>query len=381
MPVTLPPNDAPGPCGARRARAGTRVAVIGGGLAGTAAAAALVARGRAVSLYASAVEPAASAIPGALLRPHIAAYSDPLSTVRGRGLDITRAWLGALERNGHDAGQCAQGIVIVAASERERRRRDRLPAAGCGPRRMRAAEATEVAGVDPGEDVIFDERGACIRPVRLITALRGACGDRLACVTGHVRSLEAGRAWRLRLNNGESRLHRQVVVAGGAATPGLLPELAGLLIPARGQATAVAATQASARQRLAISGGGYLTPAIDGCHWSGATLDAGDTDLAPRMDDDAENRARFVRWWGDAPRARVVDRFVGLRATTTDRLPVVDEIRAGLWVSAGHGAHGLCTAPLAGSLIAHALTGRRHPLLSRMGLDRPAMGRLRTRRA
>jgi glycine/D-amino acid oxidase-like deaminating enzyme len=56
-----------------------------------------------------------------------------------------------------------------------------------------------------------------------------------------------------------------------------------------------------------------------------------------------------------------LERFVAIRATTSDRLPLVGPLDDGLWINAGHGAHGLMTAPLAAIRLARWIARGKGP--------------------
>lgn len=358
----------------------TRVAVIGAGVAGTATAAALGRAGFRVDLIGDAGTQRASSLPAGILCPHMASQVDPLTEVRRLGLRWTQAWLNQLYRQGLPTGLAARGVLSLVDSDRSRRRRDRLPWHGRRSIRVSPASAYQCTGVEPRESAILHNTGGCLVPDAFCSALLAAADDNIARHDGHVTAVSANGGCSLQdAYGGKQRQYRAVIVAAGAGTLALLPALRPMLDTARGQASAIAATEASQRQRVAVSGHGYITPAERGIHWVGATLQRGEQDACPRDIDDEANRARFRHLWPDTREPAIVDRFVGVRVTTPDRLPVVDEIAPGLWVNTAHGSHGLSTAPLAGALLTRALLGRRAPVLQRLRLDRPALERVRRR--
>jgi tRNA 5-methylaminomethyl-2-thiouridine biosynthesis bifunctional protein len=130
------------------------------------------------------------------------------------------------------------------------------------------------------------------------------------------------------------------ILAAGTACTRLCPETRRWLLPARGQATAFRATAATAGLRVPVSGGGYITPAIAGTHWVGATLQRGDTDPAPRAEDDQTNLAFAKACLGLADRPEPIDRFVGFRATTPNRIPLESGPPARLSPGPCHGSPG-----------------------------------------
>lgn len=349
-------------------------AVIGAGLAGVSTAVALAHRGYPVHLYTDAASHPASAVPLALVRPHLAAQRDPLERVRTHGLRVTQAWLAALATRESTTGVIARGLIMQAAGPRDRRRMVRYPTTGCGPIQLTPEQVHAAVGVGLETPALFHPHGACVDPARFTRALLALAGDWVQVIEECVTAIECqpDDRWRLQGDSGAALgEYGQVVIANGPGAVRLWPALRGRIAPARGQVTAIAATPASAVQRLAISGHGYITPAVAGRHWVGATLQRGDTDLAPRDADDRAHAERFETLWREP--ATVVDRFVGVRAVTRDRLPIAGRLAPGLWASVGHGAHGLCTAPVCGRLVARGIHGIAHPLMPWTTIDRPAL--------
>ena len=340
--------------------------VIGAGLAGGAAAAALARRGRDVLLIAT--DTAATDVPAAVISPSIAPAADPLSRLRRLGGRVTRAWMHHLDARGIDCGRVADGVLILPQRARERARRDRLAGTGGHIRRLDPEAAHAVSGFRPAEDVVLHRAGGCLVPARFATGLRSEAGARMQRLDARVAGLErAGDTWLLRDGAGAViATGAPVVLAAGADSARLWPAVRPWLLPARGQATAFAPTPETATLRLPLSGGGYVTPPIDGIQWVGATLQRGDADPQPRPADDRIN-LHFVRDRFGLERApQRLASFVGIRATTPDRLPLVGQLEDGLWISAGHGSHGLLTAPVAAHIIAERILGRRAPRVARL---------------
>ncbi|WP_070988495.1 FAD-dependent 5-carboxymethylaminomethyl-2-thiouridine(34) oxidoreductase MnmC [Halofilum ochraceum] len=339
--------------------------IIGGGLAGSAAAAVLARRGWRVTLIADDDADRASDIPAAVMAATIGGATDPLTRLRRRGLNVTESWLAHLERAGFDCGRTARGTLLLPGNERDRARHRRVPPDDPDARHVTPADARAAIGIEPPSDGVLHRRGACIQPDRLANALRSLHAGSIHTRGGRVERLVAHEdGWTAQSAAGEPlATATTAIIAAGTACTRLWPESRRWLLPARGQATAFRATAASAGLRVPISGGGYITPAIGGTHWVGATLQRGDTDPAPRAEDDQTNLAFAQRCLGLAEIPEAIDRFVGFRATTPNRIPLVGRLADNLWITAGHGAHGLLTTPLAAQLLANAIDGHRHPLL------------------
>lgn len=347
--------------------------VIGAGLAGCSVAAALARRGFRVGVIGGA-EPAASAIPVAVLAPPPVPGNDPVTALRRRGARVTAAWCHRLEAATGDCGRLGRGVLLLPHRERDRARFARLPRRGAGPVRVDPAAAAELGGIEVGDDCVHHPGGGWFDPAGLCRALLSRAGIP-APLAARVAGLEyrAGR-WSARdAQGGELARAPLVVVAAGIGSARLLPGLP--LVPARGQATAIAATGPVAGLRLAVSGGGYAVPGPDGRAWLGATLQRGTADAAPRSDDDTRNRALAARLWPGVGMPPTEGAFAAVRATTRDRLPLVGPVAPGLWCATGHGTQGLATAPLSALLLADAIArGGPSPLLRRLDPYRAAAG-------
>ncbi|MDZ7750017.1 MAG: FAD-dependent 5-carboxymethylaminomethyl-2-thiouridine(34) oxidoreductase MnmC [Halofilum sp. (in: g-proteobacteria)] len=341
--------------------------VVGAGLAGSATAAALARDGWRVTLLSDPCATAASAIPLAVLAPYPTTPTDALTRLRARGTACTQALLTRLERQGLDAGRRARGVLLVPAGPRERRRHARVAGASAAVRRLDPARAEAACGVRPPEPAVLHAGGACIDPAALCRALLAGRACRVTSRHGRVVGLGRTAAGWAAFGAGGDVIASapRVVLAAGPAVAELWPGLAGAITPVRGQASAFRASAASARLRVPVSHGGYVTPAVAGVHWAGATAQRGDADATARVADDAVNARRVASLWPHDTPAPAGERFVAVRASTPDRLPRVGALAPGLWVNAGHGAHGLMTAPLCAALLARALrTGRPVPGLA-----------------
>jgi len=170
-------------------------------------------------------------------------------------------------------------------------------------------------------------------------------------------------------------------MASGAAAPGFaqfawLPQKS-----ARGQVSHLPA-DASPALPLVVCRHGYAMPEIDGRRLIGATLQSGDPDPAPRVDDHRENLARLrlslPGYVPDVDPATLEGR-VGFRPMSPDRLPIVGPVpdpaaapanarlpalprQPGLWCVQGFGARGIVWSALMADLLVSRLEGDPLPL-------------------
>jgi tRNA 5-methylaminomethyl-2-thiouridine biosynthesis bifunctional protein len=380
--------------------------VIGGGLAGTAAAASLAARGLTVTLLdrrpALAAEASGNAQGVLYIKP--SAHGTALTDLSLSGLAFTRRELARrLPADNRAWSDC--GVLALAADAAEADRQAALAALGWPPgflRAVDAAEASALAGVAlPSGGLFYGTAGWAHPP-----AVCAAFADHARITTrfdADVQGLQrdADGRWHVALSDGTTLDAAVVVVAGGLDTA-RLPPLAHLPLKAiRGQITGAAATTDSARLATVLCGESYVAPARDGRHWLGATFDIGDTDIDRRPADDLANLealralapALAAALDNGASDAMAHESRAGIRCVTPDYLPIVGAVAdadlfrdrfgalsrdatttfdteapwlGGLFVSTGHGSRGLVTAPIAGELIASLITGEPLPLSDRV---------------
>lgn len=334
------------------------VAVVGAGLAGAASAVALAGWGYTVALLSDGAT-GASTIPAAVMAPYPTAPTDRLTRLRARGARYTTALLDRLERQGLDSGRRARGVFLLPASLRERRRHERARAHPHGRvEALTPTEAEQRIGLRPPQAGLLHKQGSCVVPDRLARALVHGGGPRVTVHRVCVGYIEQ-RAGDVALREADGGLWGRaslVVLAAGMASPDLWPSLGARLRPVRGQATAWSPSQGTASLRMPVSSGGYITPVVDGYQWTGGTAQPGETDLSARAEDDRANLARLRVIDPDYPETTPSSRFVGVRAVTSDRMPLVERVAERVWVNTGHGAHGLMSAPWSGLRLARALS-------------------------
>lgn len=268
--------------------------VIGGGLAGTSAAASLAARGLDVTLVErhATLAAEASGNPQGVLYIKPSAHGTALTALSLAGVSYTlRELARRLPADGTAWSRC--GILVLAHDAAEADRHAQLAALGWPTSFLRAVDAdtaTAIAGVALAVRGLHYPTAGWAHPPALCAAL--ADHPRIALRTNWtVRTLErdASDRWTVTSNAGEA-LHAEVVVVASALDAARLPALAHLpLKPIRGQITTVRATDASARLATVLCGESYVAPARDGRHCLGATFQVGDAGTDLRAADDRAN--------------------------------------------------------------------------------------------
>ena len=140
------------------------------------------------------------------------------------------------------------------------------------------------------------------------------------------------------------------------------------LTAVRGQVSLIPETQSSRSLRSVVCGDGYCAPALQSLHIIGASHSFNDESLDVRPCDHADNLARMA---AHSPALREalgeidIDHLEGrasVRCSAPGAMPLVGEVQPGLYCSLAHGTRGLITAGLAGETIAAMACGHLSPL-------------------
>lgn len=157
-----------------------------------------------------------------------------------------------------------------------------------------------------------------------------------------------------------------VVVAGDGFIPRLLPELP--VQATRGQvlATEPLAEMLYDRPHYARGGYDYWQQLPDGRLVIGGNRDAS----FATEDTDAEETTAAVQSRIEAlverlvgHRPAVMHRWAGIWGATPDLMPLVGEVRDGVWVAGAYSGHGNALGLACGELVARAILGEREPVL------------------
>jgi gamma-glutamylputrescine oxidase len=227
-----------------------------------------------------------------------------------------------------------------------------------------------------------------LQPARWVGALAAAAAAAGAAL--HERSPaqaieRRARGWRVRSTAGAANAPA-VVVACDGLVPRLVPELAGIVYPVRGQMLATEPLAATVITLPTHSDHGfvYARPTLDGrlaiggCRWADLEAEYTDADRPTRTVQRAIERFMAERM--GLAGVRVSHRWAGVMGFSADLLPVVGEVpgRPGLHVAAGYSGVGNVQGFVCGRMVADALLGRPHPLHAALAVGRfAAGGRLR----
>ncbi len=336
-----------------------RVAIIGGGIAGSAAAYFLKQYGAECVIFDSASEIAsgASGNPYGMYNPRLSAMLSPEAIFYRDAFELALDVLPSLE----DVGLNMCGNLVLVTDERKQVRFTKMLSNwGWGEdmaRLVSAAEASEIAGVALSHDALFMPKAGIVSPRRVCAALVQGAETRYGQDVRDTSEVAEGVAEEF----------DAVVLACGAGSLNFA-ELDYLpLKVVRGQITQVRASEVSAELKTALGFGGYMTPAIDGVHIVGATFDRGAAYSDVYDADDAENISRLAEAVPDLVSGglEVVGRRASVRLTADKAyFPIIGALPAHLschsnvYVSIAHGSHGIVSALKGGELLAQKITGQ-----------------------
>lgn len=339
------------------APAPNQCAIVGAGLAGATAAAALARRGWQVTVLDASPLPAAGAsgLPAALMVPQPSRDDNSRSRLSRAGVQLTRQWCAALLREQED--WAPSGVRQLFPDQ-------------------------------PQAEPVWHASGAWIKPARLVYACLARPGVRFiggAVVHRAVRhpdswtlldaaGRELVRAPQLVLAaaNGTAPLLERLHCADGAALPAL--QMPGAMQTVGGQISWGMQSDDDAAHfpDAPVNGRGHFLAHVpmDGqrAWFLGASYE---TAAAPRLSEAISHSGNWQRLAHLSPAAArvlagrfeagAVRAWHGIRCTTSDRLPAVGPLQLVaspcLWISAGMGSRGLTYAVLCAELLAGQLGG------------------------
>lgn len=343
-----------------------KVAVVGGGLVGTAVAHAIAQRARDKGTSADVVVvergvPGAEAswAAGGILSPLVECDQDgPMLRLCLAGLEHTVGLVGRLQAPAVALTRAPTLDVAVAPDElgHLEARVAWQQALGLPARMLRAAEVKErvvgIGGVHGG--AAFDGEGS-LEPRALFLALRAAA-EGLGVQFKSGQQVRAVDAVRVTTDVGVVDADA-VVVAAGAWTPSVSGSgvAEGAVFPVRGQMIELQLERASVLPPVVYGAGGYVVFRADGRVISGSTMERAGFNKAQTVGALQKVLHTATTLLPAAQAAPLLSTWTGLRPGTADGLPLLGKSSTGVWVASGHFRNGILLAAVSGERIAAAL--------------------------
>ena len=374
--------------------------VLGGGLAGCAAAAALARRGIAVSLLErGAVAGAGSAMEQGIIYTRLSRRHSALADFALLSFQFATHFYRTLFANGElvtgDDGELC-GSFQQSGNTRDRHAlREALAGLEDVAQVLDAGQASALLGVTQPREGFWFPGSGWLRPAALCRALLRHPGIQPLEHAGKVSLEHTGSRWRA-IAGGATLAEADCAIAAPGSGVRSLQQLDWLPVQAiRGQVTHLPTNSHLEPLRAALCHEGYIAPARAGSHCIGATFEPGSGDSALRTVDHRHNLDRLA---AAVPACRetlaALDHTtlagrVGYRCASPDYLPLVGPVPdlpafleafgalrrnarqpiahrgsylPGLWLTTAHGSRGLTSTPLAAELLASLICGEAPPL-------------------
>lgn len=372
--------------------------IIGGGLAGCTSARALAERGWEVTLIERHAQLAqeASGNPQGVLYAKLSPKQEAQAEFNLSALQFA---LGFYQSRWAQIGaQC--GVLQLAHSESElqlqQQLHERFAQASPLVEFVSAAQASAIAGVPLQHSALYFPQAGWINPRRLCEGLVDHPAIHIINQCDAVDLTSDNQQWQVRNNSGDVIAQAPVAIIANARDAKQFTYTSALPINAiRGQITYLPATATSQPLASVICSEGYIAPAEQGVHCTGATFNLKDDERGLRTSDHQTNLdnlreplASLYAGW-QAMALDKLDGRVAFRCTLPDYLPLVGPVaheqamrerfaplrknarapvhlpgcyHAGLYINIGHGSRGLAYTPLCAELLAAQINNEVLPL-------------------
>ncbi len=309
-----------------------RIAIIGAGLAGCAAAYVLKKLGAEPVIYeiGSEIAPGASGNSVGLYNPRLSAEPGFYSEAFPRAL-----WIFSELK---DIGWNKCGALHLLTNEKRGVRFRQAVQSWNWPedsmRIVSPSEASDIAGVEVQHEALYLADSGTVSPKKLCER--------------YVEGVE------VHLNNTDEMVKADVVIGAAGMATKHFP-----LKAVRGQITEVKATDLSRKLKTNLCYGGYFAPEIDGKHALGATFQRW-LDHAQIIEKDDEDNIEKLRKVARelAEGLEVTGHRAAVRTTSPDHFPIIGQVGESEYVSTAHGSHGIVSSIAAAHILAAMIMGK-----------------------
>lgn len=369
--------------------------IIGGGLAGCTSARALAGRGWKVTLVERHPELAqeASGNPQGVLYAKLSPKNEAQAEFNLHALQFAQQFY---RSHWSDIGaQC--GVLQLAHCESEQQLhallREKFSAADELVQFVDAAQATAIAGVTLNQSALYFPKAGWINPRKLCETLTDHPAIRVITDCTALAFEQVGDNWQI---NNNPELRAPVVIIANATDAKSFALTQHLPIKSiRGQITYLPKTTSSGALKTLVCSEGYIGPAVNNLHCTGATFNLKDETRELRAEDHRTNLENLrtplpellEEWEGLA--VENLQGRVAFRCTLPDYLPLVGTVpdeqtmledfaplrknaratipktgayHKGLFINIGHGSRGLAYTPLSAELLAAQINQEVLPL-------------------
>lgn len=367
----------------------TKIAIIGGGLAGTACAYVLKDAGLEPVIYEAgpALASGASGNMLGLYNPRLSAartveaeyyirgfelawetfpslcHPDQAKRVEGSHLSASDPSTAALRASAQDDSNAIDftscgALHLINTEQKAVRFPKTVQNWGWAAEDMRLVdevEASDIAGVELTHKALYLPRSGYVSPQKLCAAYAEGVEVHLNASITDLADIKADAA----------------ILACGMGVLDF-PSAAHLpLKGVRGQVTHVKATAESAKLACALCYGGYFTPAHGGTHMLGATFQRWLSHSDAIAEDDADNMAGLASVVPDlAQGLEIAGHRAAMRTTAPDHFPIVGALEERVYLSIAHGSHGILSSLVAAHVLRDMITGCEftlsHPVIERL---------------
>lgn len=328
-----------------------RVAVVGGGLAGTAMMRALHLRGIPATLFEKEQSLAfgASGNRRGLFNPRFTQLRGAESDFYGSGYALAHRVFSSLADT---VGYAGTGSVHLILDEDKRKRFTGVVSNwGWHSAHMQLLtrdEARNISGAPVEHDALYLPESGSVDPAHVCAALLGNDDAQFGVEIADIEQMGFDA----------------VVLCCADSVKNFVATSWIPLDTVRGQILYAQATPETTKQKTNICYGGYASPAIDGQHAVGSTFQPWLKDTTVRDEDNHDILTKFEQvvpsWAGFLKPSSA---RASLRTAAKDRVPVGGAVPSvpGLYVSTGHGSHGLISALAIADIVAADLAGEPAP--------------------
>ncbi|MBI4030592.1 MAG: bifunctional tRNA (5-methylaminomethyl-2-thiouridine)(34)-methyltransferase MnmD/FAD-dependent 5-carboxymethylaminomethyl-2-thiouridine(34) oxidoreductase MnmC [Proteobacteria bacterium] len=332
------------------------VAIVGGGLAGTAAAFVLKRSGIRPVIFEKTASLASGASGNALglFNPRLSAHRTAESDFYTAGFAQVARTLRELQDGCDIKFNPCGSLHIFTDAEKEKRLRGAAERWGWHETHMRildAEESSRYAGLKVDRGALHLPDAGTVSP----QALCRAYADGVDLIfNADIRIDELKKEY------------DAVILACGAAVRDFPPLRNSPVHTVRGQVTQAAASDLSAELKINLCFGGYLSPPQGGLHMLGATFQKWLDDCDAKEEDHIDNIRRLERYFpGLAEGLEIKGGRAALRTSSKDRFPLTGRAAENLYVSTAHGSHGIVSSLAAAHLLSDMILGAPRSLPAR----------------